>query len=74
MITVVTIYYTNFKLQSTSTSPVFTRQNIFKKLGGMFIEEIVEFELRGPGPLDRTYNPKTVYFHDKIKISKKINL
>ena len=36
----------------------------------MLIEHIVEFELRGPGPLVvRTCNPKTGYFHDKTKIS-----
>ena len=38
----------------------------------MFIEQIIEFELRGPGPPGRTCNPKTGYFNDKTKISKKI--
>ena len=33
----------------------------------MFIEQIIEFELRSPGPLGRTCNPKTSYFHDKTK-------
>ena len=38
----------------------------------MLIEEIVEFELWGPGLLvvQCTYIPKTGYFHDKTKISK----
>ena len=38
----------------------------------MFIEQIIEFELRGPGPPDCTLNPKTGYFCDKTKISKEI--
>ena len=71
MITVVTICYTNFKKQSTSTSLVFTRQNILKKPGEMFIEHIIEFELRGSGPSGRPCNPKTGYFYNKTKISKK---
>ena len=37
----------------------------------MFIEQIIEFELRGPGPSGRTCNAKTGYFHGKKKISKK---
>ena len=36
----------------------------------MLIILIIEFELRGPGPLGRTYTPATVYFYDKTKISK----
>ena len=36
----------------------------------MFIEQTIEFELRGSGPPGRTCNPKTGYFHDKTKISK----
>ena len=36
----------------------------------MFIELIIEFELRGPGPLSRTCTPKLDYFHDETKISK----
>ena len=36
----------------------------------MLIEQIIDFELRGPGPLGRTCTPKTGYFHDKTKISK----
>ena len=36
----------------------------------MLIEQIVEFELRGSGPLCRTCTPTIRYFHDKTKISK----
>ena len=36
------------------------------------IEQIIEFELRGQGPLGRTCTPTTGYFHDKTKIFKKI--
>ena len=39
----------------------------------MLIEQIIEFELRGPGPPGRTYAPKTAFFfffHDKTKLSK----
>ena len=36
----------------------------------MFIEQIVETELRGPGPPGRTCNANTGYFHAKTKISK----
>ena len=36
----------------------------------MFIEQIIELELRGPGPLGRTGNPKTTYFYDKTLKSK----
>ena len=36
----------------------------------MFIEQIIEFELGGPGPHGRTCNPKTGYFYAKRKISK----
>ena len=46
------------------------RQNIFKKLGEMFVEQIIEFELRGPGLPARACNFKTGYFHDKINILK----
>ena len=54
-----------------STSPAFTRQNTFeKKLAGeMLTEQIIEFELRGPGPPCRTCTPTTGYFRDKTKIS-----
>ena len=34
----------------------------------MLIEQIIEFKLRGLGPLNRT--PTTGYFHVKTKISK----
>ena len=45
-----------FQEQFTSISPVFKRQNTLekKKLGEMFIEQIIEFELRDLGLLDRT--------------------
>ena len=35
----------------------------------MLIEQIIEFEFRGPGLPERTCTPKTGYFHDKTKIS-----
>ena len=35
----------------------------------MLIEQIIEFELRGPGPLGRTFTSTTGYFYDKTKIS-----
>ena len=35
----------------------------------MFIEQNIEFELRGSGPPGHTYTPLTGYFHDKTKIS-----
>ena len=38
----------------------------------MLIEQIIEFKLRGLGPLNRTCTPTTGYFHVKTKISKKI--
>ena len=38
----------------------FYAQNTFKKkLGKMFIEQIIEFELRGPGPPGRACTPIT---------------
>ena len=36
----------------------------------MLIEQIIEFKLRGLGPLNRTCTPTTGYFRVKIKISK----
>ena len=36
----------------------------------MVIEQIIEFELKGRGPLSRTCTPKTGYFHNKTNISK----
>ena len=36
----------------------------------MLIEQIIEFKLRRPGPLNRTCTPTTGYFHVKTKISK----
>ena len=40
----------------------------------MLIEQIIEFELRGPGLLGRTCTPTTGYFYDKTKISKENRL
>ena len=37
----------------------------------MLIEQIIEFELRGPGPPRRSCFPTTGYFYDKTKISRK---
>ena len=36
----------------------------------MLIEQIIEFKLRGLGPLDRTCSPTTGCFRVKTKISK----
>ena len=36
----------------------------------MLIEQIIEFKLRGFGPLDRTCSPTTGYFYVKTKIRK----
>ena len=36
----------------------------------MLIEQIIEFKLRGLGPLNRTCTFTTGYFHVKTKISK----
>ena len=36
----------------------------------MLIEQIIEFQLRGPGPPGRTCTPTTGKLHDKTKISK----
>ena len=57
-----TIHSTIFQQQVTSTSPVFTRKYSFenKKLGEMLIEQIIEFELRGPGPPNRSCPSKLV--------------
>ena len=35
----------------------------------MLIDQIIEFKLRGRGPLNRTCTPTTDYFHVKTKIS-----
>ena len=63
------IYRTTFfRLQFTSTSPVFTRQNTFeKKLGKMLNKQIIEFELRKPEPCSRTCILTPGYFLDKAK-------
>ena len=36
----------------------------------MLIEQIIEFKLRGLGPLNRTWTSTSGYFHVKTKISK----
>ena len=36
----------------------------------MLIEQIIEIQLRGPGPLGRTCTPASYYLHGKTKISK----
>ena len=36
----------------------------------MLIEQIIEFELKSLGPLDRTCSPTIGYFHVKTKIRK----
>ena len=36
----------------------------------MLIEQIIEFELRGPEPPGHTCTPITSYFHDQTLISK----
>ena len=36
----------------------------------MLIEQIIEFQLRGPGPFGRTCTPITGKLHDLTKISK----
>ena len=41
-----------------------------KKLGEMLIEQIIEFELRRPGPSSRARTPITANFHDKTKTPK----
>ena len=37
----------------------------------MLVEQIIEFEWKGLGPLDRTCTLTTGYFHVKTKISEK---
>ena len=56
----VTIYCTIFQLQLNSTSPAFMHKILRKKqLERMLIKQIIEFQLRGPGPPGRTYTPIT---------------
>ena len=38
----------------------------------MLVEQIIEFELRGPGPPGGTYTPTTVFFMTKQKSQRKI--
>ena len=69
MITVVTIYYRLPTLNNNPPPPCqCLGDKILKKnLREMFIEQIIEFELRGTGPSGHTCNPKTGYFHEKTK-------
>ena len=39
-------------------------------LGEMLTEQVIEFKLRGLGPLDRACSPTTGYFYVKTKIRK----
>ena len=54
-------FYTTKYLQKTLKKTL-GRENV--------IEQIIEFELRGPRSPSRTCNLKTGCFHDKTKISK----
>ena len=61
-LTGVTIYVMIFQQQFTSTSPVFTRQKSFERnqpKENMLIEQIIEFELKGPGPPGRACTSTT---------------
>ena len=40
----------------------------------MLIEQIIEFQFRGPGPPGRTCTPITALLHNKTKISKENTL
>ena len=52
-------------------SSFYASKYLCKKLAlEMLIEQIIEFELRGPGPPFRTCTPITGYFHDETKIFK----
>ena len=53
----------NYLLYQRFTWPVLTNKTLKKKEGKMLIEQIIEIELRGPGPPGRTCNPVT----DKTK-------
>ena len=64
----VTIYCNFFEQQFTL--PVFTPQYTFPKklaVGNAHIEQIIEFELRGPGRPGRICTSTTSYFHDMTK-------
>ena len=53
------------------TLPVFKRQTTSGKNQQveMLLEQIIEFEVREPGPLGGTCTPTTGYFYGKTKIS-----
>ena len=63
------LYHLPIKI--SSTLPVFTRKNTFKKIsrGKMLIEQIIKVKWRGPGPPRHACTPITAYVHDKTKIS-----
>ena len=65
-----------FKRNNSTPPRQFLRDKIVLKnklSREMLIEQIVEFESRGPGPPGRTSTPTTGYFHDKTKKLKKIS-
>ena len=68
-----TIYCTIFQQQFSNSPPPrqFFAQNTFKKHQPwkMLNEQIIELQLRGPGPPSLTCISITGYFHDKTKIS-----
>ena len=61
----------HFSITIYLTSPVFTQKNTFEKnlAREVLIEQIIEFELRSPGPPGRTCTSTTGKFHEKTKIS-----
>ena len=61
----------HFQSQFIATLPVLLNKIVLKKKSArkMLIEEIINFELRGPGPPGRTCTPTAGYFYDKTKIS-----
>ena len=44
---------------------IYATNPLKKKVGEILIEQFIEFQLKGPGPLGRKCTPKTVYFHGK---------
>ena len=49
----------HFSITIYPTSPVFMHKILLKKLGKMHIEQIIEFQLREPGPSGRSCAPIT---------------
>ena len=59
-------------MSNSSNNPLpprqFLRDKIFlKQRGKIYIEQIIQFHLWGPGPIGRTCNPKLVIFMTKQK-------